>query len=210
MTLSGKQIQQNSLPTPLEVVDENLKDEEQGKTNEEEASKSQTKEFERIIIRPCDYAHLTPPLFLRALRGRKKKYNYSHILEVLKQVKVNIPLLDMIKQVPTYAKLLKDLCTMKRGLNIKKKAILTKQVSAIIENKIPIKHKDPGCPTISVTIGETHVEKALLDLGASVNILFYLVYKQFGLRELKPTNITLSLTNKSIKKSRGIVEDVLV
>ena len=44
-------------------------------------------------------------------------------------------------------------------------AFLTKQVSAIIQSKSPVKYKDPGCPTISVNIGGTHVEKALIDLG---------------------------------------------
>ena len=63
------------------------------------------------------------------------------MLEVLRKVKVNIPLLDMIKQVPTYAKLLKDLCTVKRGLNVNKEAFLTEQVSAIIECKTPVKYK---------------------------------------------------------------------
>ena len=77
----------------------------------------------------------------------------SEILEVLRQVKVNIPLLDMIKQVPTYAKFLKDLCTIKRRLNMNKK-FLIEQVSAIIQFKSPLKYKDPGCLTISVMIGE--------------------------------------------------------
>ncbi|KAL6312295.1 hypothetical protein AAG906_008992 [Vitis piasezkii] len=99
----------------------------------------------------------------------------------------------MIKQVPTYAKFLKDLCTVKRGLHVTKNAFLTEQVSAIIQSKSPVKYKDPGCPTISVNIGGTHVEKALLDLGASVNLLPYSVYKQLGLGGLKPTAITLSL-----------------
>ena len=54
------------------------------------------------------------------------------------------------------------------------------------------------------------VEKALLDLGASVNLLPYSVYKQLGLGELKPTSITLSLANRSVKIPRGIIEDVLV
>ena len=93
------------------------------------------------------------------------------MLEVMRQVKVIIPLLDMIKQVPTYAKILKDLCTVKRGLNVDKKAYLTEQASAIIQCKTPVKYKDPGCPTISINIGGTCVEKALLDLGASVNLL---------------------------------------
>ena len=125
-------------------------------------------------------------------------------------MKVNIPLLDMIKQVPTYAKFLKDLCTVKRGFNVNKKAFLTEQVSAIIECKTPVKYKDPGCPTISVNIGGTCVEKALLDLGASVNLLPFSMYKQLGLDELKPTTITLSLADRSIKIPKGTVEDVLI
>ena len=116
----------------------------------------------------------------------------------------------MIKQVPTYAKFLKDLCTVKRGFNVNKKAFLTEQVSAIIEYKTLVKYKDPGCPTISVNIGGTCVEKALLDLGVSVNILPFSMYKQLGLGELKPTTITLSLADRSIKIPKGTVEDVLI
>ena len=125
-------------------------------------------------------------------------------------MKVNIPLLDIIKQVPAYAKFLKDLCTIKKGLGIEKKAFLTEQVSAIIQSKNPVKYKDPGSPTISVNIGGTSIDKALLDLGANVNLLTYSVYKQLGLGELKPTNITLSLADRSVKIPKGIVKDVLV
>ena len=68
--------------------------------------------------------------FPQALHGKKEIKNASEILEVLSQMKVNIPPLDMIKQVPTYAKFLKNLCTIKRGLNVNKKAFLTEQVSS--------------------------------------------------------------------------------
>ena len=59
-------------------------------------------------------------------------------------------------------------------------------------------------------IGGIVVVKALLDLGASVNLLPYFVYKQLGLGELKPTSITLSLAERSVKMLRGITKDVLV
>ena len=151
-----------------------------------------------------------PPPFPQPLRKKKNRVNQTEMLEVLWQVKVNIPLLDMIKQVPTYAKFLKDLCTVKKSLNVNKKAFLTEQVSAIIGNKTPVKYKDPGCPTISVNIGGISVEKALLDLGASVNLLPYSMYKRLGLGELKPTSITLSLADRSIKIPKGTIEDVLI
>ena len=73
-----------------------------------------------------------------------------------------------------------------------------------------VKYKDPRTPTISVNIGGTCIDKALLDLGASVNLLPYLVYRELGLGERKPTNITLSLADHLVKIVKGIVEDVLV
>ena len=67
-----------------------------------------------------------------------------------------------------------------------------------------------GLPYHLVNIGGTCVEKALLDLGASVNLLPYSVYMQLDLGELKPTSITLSLADRSIKIPKGTVEDVLI
>ena len=176
----------------------------------EEIEKEKKAEPERIIIREDSMKKNMPPPFPQALRGKKKITNQAEIWGVLRQVKVNIPLLDMIKQVLTYAKFLKDLCTVKRGLGIDKKAFPTKQVSSIIQSKTSVKYKDPGSPTISVNIGGTCIDKALLDLGASVNLLPYSVYKQLGLGDLKPTKITLSLADRSVKIPKGIVEDVLV
>ena len=189
---SGKQIEQ---PMP---------------TSTEESKEREEAELERIIIKEDAGKKSTPSPFPQALKGKKKTINQVEILDVLRQVKVNISLLDMIKQVPTYAKFLKDLCTVKRGLNIDKKAFLTEQVSAIIQCKTLVKYKDPSYPTISMNIGGTCVEKTLLDFGVNVNLLPYSVYKQLGLGKLKPTTITLSLANRSIKIPKGTVEDVLI
>ena len=96
-------------------------------------------EPEQVVIKQTAGKNSTPPPFPQALKAKKKAINQTKMLEVLRQVKVNIPLLDMIKQVPTYAKFLKDLCTVKRGLNVDKKTFLTEQVSAIIQCKTPVK-----------------------------------------------------------------------
>ncbi|RVW59104.1 Retrovirus-related Pol polyprotein from transposon 412 [Vitis vinifera] len=213
---SGKEVDQ---PLPKVRQDEGLmskrtlvkeSNNQEEKSGKKSASKSSIEEEPRIVIKEDMTKKHMPPPFPQALHGKKEIKNSSEILEVLRQVKVNIPLLDMIKQVPTYVKILKDLCTVKRGLHVTKNAFLTEQVSAIIQSKSPVKYKDPGCPTISVNIGGTHVEKALLDLGASVNLLPYSVYKQLGLGGLKPTTITFSLADRSVKIPRGVIEDVLV
>ena len=112
-------------------------------------------EPEEEVIKQTVEKNKAPPPFPQALKDKKKAINQAKMLEVLRQVKVNIPLLDMIKHVTNYAKFLKDLCTVKRGMNVDKKAFLTEQVSDIIQCKTPVKYKDPGCPTISVNIGGT-------------------------------------------------------
>jgi hypothetical protein len=88
------------------------------------------------------------------------------MMEVFKQVKISIPLLDDIQQVPAYAKFLKDLCTQKRKSinNIPKKVLLTKHVSSLIQHNTPPKFKDPGAPTISCIIEQKEIDEALLNL----------------------------------------------
>ncbi|RVW94484.1 hypothetical protein CK203_035639 [Vitis vinifera] len=108
------------------VKESNNQEEKSGKKS---ASKSSIEEEPRIVIKEDMMKKHMPPPFPQALHGKKEIKNSSEILEVLRQVKVNIPLLDMIKQVPTYAKFLKDLCTVKRGLHVTKNAFLTEQVS---------------------------------------------------------------------------------
>ena len=176
----------------------------------EESRQGEEMQPEHILLEEDTMKYCIPPPFPQALRGKKKETQQAGILEVLRQVKVNIPLLDLINQVPAYAKFLKDLCTIKKGLGIEKKAFLTEHVSALIQSKYPVKYKDPGSPTIPVNIGGNCINKALLDLGASVNLMPCSVYMQLGLGELKPTPITLSLADRSVKIPKGIVEDVLV
>ncbi|XP_024031086.1 uncharacterized protein LOC112094464 [Morus notabilis] len=114
------------------------------------------------------------------------------------------------KEEPTKISVIKDLCTIKRKHHVKKTAFLMKQVSAVIEQKMPPKYKDPGCPTISCQIGTHEFSQALLDLGSSVNLMPYSVYSQLGLGEIKPASVVLQLADRSIKRPRGIVEDVLL
>jgi hypothetical protein len=59
-------------------------------------------------------------------------------------------------------------------------------------------------------IRANQIERALLDLGASVNLLPYSDYLQLGLGELKPTSMTLQLADRSVKRPRGIIEDVFI
>ena len=94
---------------------------------------------------------------------------------------MNIPLLDAIKQIPSYAKISKDLCTVKRKLGVHNDAFTTEQSTSLIRNNLPPKYKDPGSPTISIVVGNSKLERAFVDLEASVKLLPYTVYVELGL-----------------------------
>jgi len=74
------------------------------------------------------------------------------IIEIFNQMKINMPVLVAIQQVPSNVKFLKDMCTKKRKTNIRKKVLLATSISELLSGLIPIKYKDPACPTIACTV----------------------------------------------------------
>ncbi|XP_057734245.1 uncharacterized protein LOC130949586 [Arachis stenosperma] len=88
--------------------------------------------------------------------------------------------------------------------------VLTEECSATIQHKLPQKLKDPGSFQIPCIIGEITVEKALCDLGASINLMSSVMIKRMKIEETKPTRMALQLADRSFKFPQGIVEDLLV
>ncbi|CAN6583774.1 unnamed protein product [Malus baccata var. baccata] len=140
----------------------------------------------------------------------KKDEAEKDILETLRKVQVNIPLLDAIKQVPRYAKFLKELCTTRKRISTKEVVKVGENVSAILQRKLPPKCKDPGSFTIPCVIGNTRFKSAMLDLGASINVMPYSIYVSMNLGELKHDGVIIQLTDRSNAYPKGVLEDVLV
>nr|GEW45060.1 hypothetical protein [Tanacetum cinerariifolium] len=145
-------------------------------------------------------------------RLAKKGPHSEDMWETFKQVKINLPLIDAIKKIHAYAKFSKDSCTQKRKLKVTlpKKINLTEHVSAVLSSSLPPKFKDPGAPLISVVVGNIAIKKALLDLGASINILPTSLVDKYDLGTLRKTDTIISLADRSTKIPRGILEDVIV
>ena len=78
------------------------------------------------------------------LANNKTNAQMKKIRKMFNQVQINVPLLDAIQQILSYAKFLKDLCTKKRKTNIFKKVFLVSNISELLTGPIPIKYKDPG------------------------------------------------------------------
>ena len=88
--------------------------------------------------------------------------------------------------------------------------MLSEDVSAVLLNPLPQKMKDLDAFLISYVIGGITFDRALLDLGASVNLLQTSVYKKFKIGELKPTSVILQLAGRSVKTPCGLIEDIIV
>ncbi|CAL8175219.1 unnamed protein product [Prunus armeniaca] len=148
--------------------------------------------------------------FPSRLSKSKKDQGLDEIMETFKKVQINIPLLNAIAQIPKYAKFLKDLCTNKRRFKEHEQVALSEEVSAVLQRKLPPKLKDPGSFSIPCIVGDFKFQKALLDLGASINLMPYHVYEKLNLGELQATSVSIQLADRTIRYPKGILEDVLV
>ncbi|KAL5578566.1 hypothetical protein UlMin_020265 [Ulmus minor] len=140
----------------------------------------------------------------------KKEESENEMFDMFRKVHVNIPLLDAIRQVPHYAKFLKELCTNKHKLKGNERVSVGENVSAILQQKLPPTCKDPGSFTIPCIIGNTRFNKVMLDLGASINVMPSYIYDSLNLGPLKKTGIVIELADRSNVYPKGVLDDVLV
>ncbi|XP_049362505.1 uncharacterized protein LOC125827184 [Solanum verrucosum] len=123
--------------------------------------------------------------------------------------KIPPPFPQPLLEISGYAKFMKELVTKKRSLEYETIDV-PHSCSAIMTNESIIKREDPGAFTIPCTIGMFQFAKALCDLGASINLMHYAIYKQHGLSEPKATTMRLLMADRSIKHPVGILYDILV
>ncbi|CAN6542794.1 unnamed protein product [Malus baccata var. baccata] len=135
---------------------------------------------------------------------------YFKFLEMFKKLEINISFADALEQMPNYAKFMKDIISKKRKFGDHEKIQLTEECSAILQRKLPLKQKDRGSFKIPCIIGTNLFEKALCDLGSSINLLPLSIAKTIGIGEIKPTTVSLQMADRSIAYLEGIIEDVLV
>ncbi|RDX80934.1 hypothetical protein CR513_38441, partial [Mucuna pruriens] len=148
---------------------------------------------------------------------RKLEFD-EELLKMFRKVEINMPLLDAIKQIPKYAKYLKELCIHKRK-KIKRGVELGGIVSTLTKNDdiiigaqqaLPKKCRKPKIFSIPCTISDCTFADAMLDLGASINVMPTSIYKSLNFGDLEPTRMTIQLANRSVVQPLGVLKDVLV
>jgi len=118
-----------------------------------------------------------------------------------------LPFGEALQIMPLYAKFLKDMLTKKNRYIHSNIIVVECNCSAAIQRILPLKHKDPGSVTIPCSIGEVVVGKALIDLGASINLMPLSMCRRLGELEIMPTCMTLQLAYHSITRPYGVMEE---
>ncbi|XP_009773450.1 uncharacterized protein [Nicotiana sylvestris] len=121
-------------------------------------------------------------------------------------VQLNILLVDVLREIPKYAKYIKDIVSHKRRLTKLEIVAHTEECTSRVQNKLPQKLKDPDSFTIHVRIGNINVRRALCDLGTRINWMPLSVFMQLGLGAPRPTTMMLQLADRSIVYLEGVIE----
>ena len=144
---------------------------------------------------------IAPIPYPQCLKKHKLDNQFTKFMEIFKKLHINISFADALEQMPSYVKFMKDILSQKRRLTDFEKVNLTEECSAILQRKLPQKLKDPDSFTIPCTIGNAIFERALCDLGASINLMPLSIFKCLGLGEARLTTVTLPLGRQVLKAS---------
>nr|XP_016463982.1 PREDICTED: uncharacterized protein LOC107786982 [Nicotiana tabacum] len=128
-------------------------------------------------------------------------------MEMLRQIQLNIPLMDALREMPGYAKMMKDLMSRKFDFQDLCTVTLTQTCSAVVTKPMAQKISDLGSFTIPCTIGSYAFAKALCDLGANINLMPLAVYTKLGIGRARPTSMLLQLADRTVKRPTGILDD---
>ncbi|XP_023771566.1 uncharacterized protein LOC111920200 [Lactuca sativa] len=152
-----------------------------------------------------------PPMpYPARAKKEKQEEEYQKFLDHIKALRINIPFIEAVAQIPKYAKLLKELLTNRRKMEEVKEVVLNENCSAAMLNDLPKKKGDPGSLTLPCQFGNLATIHALADSGASVNLMPYSFFKKLDLPEPRPVRMAIHLANKTVTFPRGICEDLLV
>ena len=131
---------------------------------------------------------------------KEKNCHLARFLDIFRKLEITMPFREVLQQMPLYSKFLKDMLTRKHKYIHQENIIVEGNYSAMIQKILPPKHKDLESVTIPCSIGEVNVGKALIDLGASINLMPLSMWKKLGELEIMPTRMTLQLADRSITR----------
>nr|GEX73798.1 hypothetical protein [Tanacetum cinerariifolium] len=144
-------------------------------------------------------------------RNREKANNQiEKFYQIFKDMSFEISFADALILMPKFASTLKALIGNKEKLSEMARTPLNEHCSVVLLKKLPEKLGDPGKFLIPCDFPGMVECLALADVGASINLMPFSVWKRLSLPDLTPTCMTLELSDRSISRPVGVAEDVYV
>nr|GEV48512.1 hypothetical protein [Tanacetum cinerariifolium] len=85
-----------------------------------------------------------------------------------------------------------------------------KSIMEFRHEELPPKEKDLESIVLPCITSNTIVSNVLADLGASISVMSFSMFKRLGLGKPRPVNMVIEMVDRSMQSPKGIVENVLV
>ncbi|XP_039041211.1 uncharacterized protein LOC120179790 [Hibiscus syriacus] len=131
-----------------------------------------------------------PPPHHQRLKKQNQGLQFKKFIDILDQLYINVPFLEAIDQMPTYAKFLKDIVSKKRKVE-KYESVYTSKECFSMPSKLPPKRKDLNSFIIPYSIGDNYMGRTLCDLRLNMNLMAKSVFIKLGMGNARPTTIIL-------------------
>ncbi|GJW76749.1 reverse transcriptase domain-containing protein [Tanacetum coccineum] len=188
------------------IIHDDSDDEADEAKKEDEPSSSKPKKTDKLSLKT--YKLKIP--YPQRLHKEKMEERYAKFMDMIKEVRINVPLIDVLAGMPNYGKFLNDLMSNKSKMEQIFVAFLNGECSAIIQNKLPPKLGDLGSFLIPCTLTNSIKCLALADLVASINLIPYSLYASLFINKLKPTRMSIRLASHTYQYPIGVAENTLV
>ncbi|GJW87884.1 reverse transcriptase domain-containing protein [Tanacetum coccineum] len=209
-TRSGKSYNPPVNPNDQEINFENPINFDSDDEDEESTPQPKTQNPKPVKETPLPKPYKLKIWYTQRLRKEKMEAQYGKFLDMIRAVRIHVPLIDVLAGMPNYGKFLKELISNKHKIKQIFVAFLSDENSAMIQNKVPPKLGDPRSFLIPCNFNKTFSCNALADLGASINLMPYSLYAKLSLETLKPTKMSVRLADRSFQYPVGIAENMLI
>jgi hypothetical protein len=169
---------------------------EQAMTREISDSQKQVKEDVPKYVPPLKFVH-----FPQRLVKPDLVYQFSKVGDWMRKLNLIVPFVEVITEMPAYAKYLKEIMPKDKGL---------KEVKTVTLNNLPPKLKDRESCTIPYSLGNIKFKNTLCDLGASVNLMQRTIFERLEIKDLKQINISLQMIDESVRLPVEILEGISI
>ncbi|XP_074347339.1 uncharacterized protein LOC141686188 [Apium graveolens] len=186
--------------------DDNVNDVDQ--TNKSGTEGSMKANNEKIVNAPPPF--VPKLLFPNRMNKTRVDQQFGKFMTLVKNIEVTVPFTDLISQVPSCSKFLRDILTKKRSFGEVETVAFTEECSTFLQNKSPPKFKDSESFSIPYHLGALFIDKTLCDFSVSVSIMPLSIFQKLNMGELKCTQMTLQMAYRSLKYPLDILEDVPV